>query len=256
MGASRDARAAWMQALPFIALVAACIGPTAEERPGGSHPNLPVVDDVGPFDPSEAVDDDDEELAPFDVDKDPSDDEAFADEPEPDEPDRNEAQDAGALPADTAEAPSPEGRASAPSSAASPENPTEAAPPEVVGDAGENERAKDGELSPPGESIATPEQAQRLVESRERELARSEQDGRDDDEVKVEIARNPPAEPIPRGKGMAWTLLDYVFETLLVVLAAAALTFIPWIARRHPRWIAGLALALALVAGFMWSQVG
>ena len=74
-------RAPWLAGLT-LALCASCPGLGFEEEPFEGSPTassdrLPVVDDVGPFDPSEAVDDDDGAVVLADTD-DPTDSAAFS----------------------------------------------------------------------------------------------------------------------------------------------------------------------------------
>jgi hypothetical protein len=191
--------------------------------PVESEDRIPVVDEAGPFDPSEAVDDDDGDVVLADTD-DPTDASAFADEEGGGEVRAIEA------------------------SAEKAERTEEA----------ENERRPGGgrdEPGAPGEPVADEAEAAAREQDRKEAVERVDASGAEDDEKKVELGHNPPPEPTVESERETGKVLDVALETLLVAIVAALLSGALVFARSHPRSVLVGLVGACLVAAFFWSQV-
>jgi hypothetical protein len=178
---------------------------------------LPVVADDKPFDPSQAVDDDDDLDQPWSGPERVEDQDAFAAE---DRAPAARAKD-GAAPRD----------ASARPDGASARRRTPGGPPPDV---------------PAEEHVASPAEVEALRAHRQRQL---ETAGGADGDVKAEIASNPPPEPLGPARPAAWTVLDYALEGTLLATLALAITLLVGLARRWPKTALTIGLgALATVA--------
>ena len=267
----------------LAALAGACLfggeeeGPE-EPLPGAGSDNLPVVDDVGPFDPAEAVDDDDEALVELGQADDTTDQDPYADEPTPAEDPANQGggqdeQDRGAPDARRADASregdgEPRARAAAAherDAAGQPVDEGAGEPPraradedEAIGSVGpvdpaENERAQGKEAEAlEGEDVAGPREVAALEERRR--LAHEQAQAGDDRAAKAELASNPPAEEPGELESTAWTLVDLLAEGLLVGLLAGGVTLLVLFSRSHPRIVGAVALALLLAGAYLWMQ--
>jgi hypothetical protein len=185
--------------------------------PVESEDRIPVVDETGPFDPSEAVDDDDGDVVLAGTD-DPTDGSAFADETAGGEARAIEA------------------------SARKDEN--------------EREKGRERD-SPgaPGEPVADEAEAAAREQARKEAVERVDASGAEDDEKKVELGHNPPPEPTVESERETGKVLDVALETLLVAIVAALLSGALVFARSHPRSVLVGLVGLCLVAAFFLSQV-
>lgn len=180
------------------------------EGPTESVDRIPVVDDTGPFDPSEAVDDDDGAVVLDDTD-DPTDAGAFSDE----DPRRARAVEASA----------------------------------AKGEKSENEREKGSEPGADGEPVADEAEAAAREQHKKEEVERADESGADDDKEKVELGHNPPPEPTVESEREGGKLLDAVLELGLVAALSALLAGAFVFARSHPRSVAiGVVVVAALTA--------
>lgn len=192
------------------------------EEPAAPHPRLAVVDDQGPFDPSEAVDDEDElGSAALDANREPSDAEPFADVT---------AQDA---------------RAGRDSAAADDETDEVSAP---------DEQPKS---LPDGEHIATRTEVEELIESRKHRLRALRESRRSDAEAEAIATENPPAEAVGEHRSAPLQVLDFALESVLIVGASLVLTGVWQLAAKSPRTtILGVALLATLVTVVFATQGG
>jgi hypothetical protein len=207
----------------ILAVLSLCacplLGHEEEPLPEGaelSEDRIPVVDDTGPFDPSEAVDDDDGDVVLAATD-DPTDASAFADETAGGDVRAREA------------------------SAGKREN--------------EGEKPDSDTPGAGGEPVADEAEAAAREQARTQEVEEADANGADDNEEKVELGHNPPPEPTVESEREGGKLLDIGLETLLVALAAALLSGALVFARSHPRTVIVGVLGLCLVAAFFLSQV-
>ncbi len=257
-----------------IAWLAACAGPGNEPEPGtSSREDLPVVDDQGPFDPSEAVDDEDGQVIEELGSNAPQDQEAFADEPDPDQTSTQLAQapksadEAGANGKTSQEDDSNHEQTRSEQNNSTGED--EAGQADVPGDL---QNAEEGEPqatgsqevaaastedpSPEGETIATEREIAELRQAREQALDQADQASGDDRERKTELAFNPTPDPIEFGDERIPTFVDIALEALLVLVLAAGLTSFVRLGAHFPR-TSMLAGALLLGAGiYIALQVG
>lgn len=240
---------AWGRALlggTLLALLcASCPLLGSEEEPFEGEPasadRVPVVDDVGPFDPSEAVDDDDGAVVLADTD-DPTDGAAFA-EKAPEESRASEA--------------------AAGTEAVEQAAPVEAAQTQAEGTEGEKTEGAENELADgesqepgaPGEAVAAPAEVEAREEERRQEVEQAENGPGDEDEKKAEIADNPPPEPLRESEGLPNEALDFVLETLVIAAGAALISAAVVFARTHPRVILGAVFVCGVLAWFVASQV-
>lgn len=236
-------RPRWL--VPLLLLAPACAllpGGAGEEPPSRDaegQEELPVVDDTGPFDPAEAVDDDDAPVVAVGTEKDPTDQDPFVDEPRPDEGRAD-----GESPAEERAEDEPEGRAAAHAA----DEPTRTGT-----EPGENERERADER-PAGERVASPQEVRELEEARTRKLEEIARADGDDEEAKAELARNPPPEPLPEPDPIERAALAWVMEGLVLALVAGVLTALWRFARHYPKTVGAVALAGVALVGFFLSQ--
>ncbi len=224
-------RTAWMLAAA-AALVLACgcgLLSRAEERPAQLE-ELPVVEggveEGTPFDPSQAVDDEDEFEKPWRRRQDRLDADPFA----------------------SGGAPRGSGTAPAPGSGAL----RDAARDVRTGD----ETSKARRRKPPsGEHVATESEVDALVRERRQQLERATRERGSDDAAKARAARNPPAQEVGKAKPVTWTILDYTLEAVLLAAGALVLTALVALFERFPRAIGGGAAAAVLaIAAIVFFQ--
>lgn len=232
-----------------------------------SPKDLPVVDDRGPFDPREAVDDDDQAGAEQLLTKEDAIDEPpFADsEPakESAHPDPSDEGDPAAAPE---EEPSTGGADAAANGSAPPaeEKPADEKPAEEPAapekTAGEEKREPppepDFENQPEGEHVASPEEVAKLVEERRERMEEIRESSPDDAKAKVELARNPPPEDPGEGEPMVWTLADVFLESLLVAAASAAIAAAWTFGHRFPKTSLAALVLLVVLAVWVVTQLG
>lgn len=193
--------------------------------------DLPVVDEHGPFDPREAVDDDDAEATELLQGEKEIDEEAFADEP----PARESVRGPPTDPAEEREA-------------------TDAP---AADDEPEGEVAVRGfEETEDGERVAPPEEVARLRVSRRAELRNIEKNAEDDDRAKADLARNPQREEPGAGESMTWTAVDLALEALIVAIGAAAVALLWTFGNRFPKTAVAVLLAAAAAAVYLGFQLG
>jgi hypothetical protein len=195
----------------------------AEEA--GPLEQLPVVADDQPFDPAQAVDDDDDLERPWRG-RTAQDQDAFAAA----DRDARTGRDATARRSDAADA--------AEASARSGDR----------GDTADSARAaaKVAAKRPPDEHVPSPQEVEALRAGRRREVSAADSAPDGDAAAKARVARNPPAEPLGQAKPTAWTVRDYALEGVLLAVLAAGVTMLIALARRAPK--TSLAIALAIVA--------
>lgn len=265
--------AATLMAAAILAMAGCRVWPFGRAaEPIETVQELDVVDDEGPFDPSEAVDDDDELGSDvLDGDREPSDTEAFADADGAEDAARRDARSFATASAEatgrqhTSQQPAVRVSDSAPETreaAATPPPSREHTPapsdarekraPAAVDDV-EPAEAVDAPVATPkelpdGEHIATEQEIEALLARRDRRLTDLLDAGVPTDEAKALAARNPPSEPLPPSRPVAWQLLDFAGEGLLLLAVAVVLSTILSLARAFPRTAITLVL-LPLLAG-------
>jgi hypothetical protein len=220
--------------LAFVAcLCAGCSWFGASDVDAGGLRELPVVADDGPFDPAQAVDDDDDLERPWLRGADEQEADAFAGE---------EAVD-GSAPRDASAGAAAR---AVPTDAVASEADARGAPRDA---ARRDATRRDAGAKPPpdlpsDEHVASPAEVEQLLTSRRQRLAAAIAANGDDD-GKLAVARNPPPEPVGDPRPVAWTVRDYTLEAVLLAIVAAACAGLYLLARRYPR----ATLAAAAAAG-------
>ena len=275
--------------LPLLAAAHACAllpGRAGEERPAReaqAQEELPVVDDTGPFDPAEAVDDDDAPVVELGTEDDPTDQDPFVDEPKPNEgradgqspeEERREAEPVTSAGADARDdANDPVAREEPRDEAAGRDEDQRGAeaaekPPAGTGptaehaddeptrtgtEPGENEREQAAER-PDDEHVASPAEVRELEAARSKRLEDLARAGREDDDAKAELASNPPPEPLPEPDPIERAALAWVMEGLLLAAVAGVLTALWRLARHYPKTVGVVTLTGVALIGFFLSQ--
>ena len=213
-------------ALVLAGLLTGCTLFGGGEEQAGELEGLPVVADHKPFDPAQAVDDDDDLERPWSGAAATEDQDAFeAKEPPPAEVQAREASTPRGAGADA----TGRGARSGPRARRAAAGPS----PDV----------------PTGEHVASLAEVEALRAHRRRQVESA--GGSDDAEMKRQIASNPPPEPLGPPKPAAWTALDYALEGALLGTLALAVSLLVALAQRWPK----TALAIAVAAAAMIAVV-
>ncbi len=208
---------------------------------------LPVIADDRPFDPSQAVDDDDDLERPWHGTGDTEDADAFAaEQPVPAD---ERAQPASARREHRAHAADASARGGGDAAA------SRSSPPAAARAPDREVAAKPGQALGRDERIATPAEVDAQREQRRREHAASNSAASGDAEAKTRLASNPPAEAIGDPKPTAWTIVDYALEGVVIAAGALAVSLLVTLARRAPKTALAIAFGVvAFVAGVIVTQ--
>jgi len=231
----RCPRRAWtllaaLLAASLLLVVPACALLGSEEEPPSTLEELPVVDDSHSFDPAQAVDDDDDLEREGGRGAKPTDADAFAGS---DSRAPNRADAGAAAPASATRAGDRGASRAAPAAAA--------------------KKAAPGKEVPDDEHVASPTEVERLQSRRRADFEAANRGAESDAAAKTELATNPPPEEIGPAKSVAWTVLDYTLEGLLLAIGALGITALLALVRRFPKTVVlavagGLALLAVLTA--------
>ena len=214
---------------------------------------LPVVADDRPFDPSQAVDDDDD-LEPWKT-TDAQDADAFAGSNSKVTNragrDSKETPASGARDRGTAAASAKADHSKADRSKA--DRSKAGAPKADTSKAGKD--SAPGARVPGDEHVAGPREVEQKEQRRRDQFSRIDRERSDDGNAKAEFAANPPAEEVGKSKSTAWTLLDYSLEGTLLLIGASGITALIALARRFPRTVVvAVAFGLAALTVLVGSQ--